>query len=130
MPPEAAVCMLSSPTVTVSETLPDSRAPPRMGMACPSGAMPMRRLKKSSVWLGSLNAAPPLLATVKAPAFSRKNGRFSGKNRLNRSRLICCWSTSTWAKSVLTVRSRATPEVTPYLRSPPKSPSIVVSRAP
>ena len=50
----------------------------------------MRRLKKSSVWPGSLKAAPPpLLATVKAPAFSRKNGRFSGKNRVKRSRLTC-----------------------------------------
>ena len=122
--------MFSSPTVTVSETLPDNRAPPTMGMARPSGAMPMRRLKNSSVWLGSLKAAPPLLATVKAPAFSRKKGRFSGKNRLNRSRFICCWSTSTWAKSVLTVRSRAMPDVTPYLRSPPMSPSIVAAPAP
>jgi len=34
-------------------------------------------------------------------AFSRKNGRFSGKSRLNRVRLICCSSTSTCAKSVL-----------------------------
>ena len=42
----------------------------------------MRRLKNSSVWLGSLKAAPPLLATVKAPAFSRKNGRFSGEEQI------------------------------------------------
>ena len=70
-------------------------------MACPASPMPMRRLKKRSVWPGSLNAAPPLLVTVKAPAFSRKNGRFSGKKSWNRSRLICWSSTSTWAKSVL-----------------------------
>ena len=75
--------------MTASVTFPDNRAPPTMGIGCPAGPMPMRRLKKSSVWPGSLKAAPPLLATVKAPAFSRKNGRFSGKNRVKRSRLIC-----------------------------------------
>ena len=43
----------------------------------------------------------PSCPTEKRPAFSRKNGRFSGKNRLNRSRLIRWSSTSTCAKSVL-----------------------------
>jgi len=38
------------------------------------------------------------LPTVNSPAFSRKNGRFSGKNRLKRSRLTCWSSTSTCAK--------------------------------
>ena len=37
----------------------------------------------------------------KMPRLSRKNSRFSGKNKGNRVRLICCSSTSTWAKSVL-----------------------------
>ena len=123
-PATASVCMFRKPTVTVSVTFPDSRAPPRIGMALPLSLMPIRRLKKSSVCAGSLKVAPPLLLTVKAPAFSRKNGRFSGKNRLKRSRLICCWSTSTCAKSVLYVTSSVRPDVTPYLRSPPMSPNV------
>jgi hypothetical protein len=39
--------------------------------------------------------------SVHIAAFSRKKSRFSGKNRLKRVRLICCWSTSTCEKSVL-----------------------------
>jgi hypothetical protein len=37
------------------------------------------------------------------PRLSRKNSRFSGKERLKRVRFTCCSSTSTWAKSVLNV---------------------------
>ena len=63
---------------------------------------------------------PPKL---NVPWFSRKNSRFSGKNRLKRVRLICCSSASTWAKSGLAVKSAVSPWVTPYLMSMPRSPS-------
>ena len=62
----------------------------------------------------------------KMPAFSRKNGRFSGKNRSKRVRLICSSSTSTWAKSVLNVASSVRLGVMPYLRSRPASRLISV----
>ena len=79
----------------------------------------MRRLKNSST--------SPGLPTVNSPAFSRKKGRFSGKNRLKRSRFTCWSSTSTCAKSVFTVPSRARLGVTVYFTSPPTSPSRVPS---
>ena len=85
--------MLMMPTLVRGDTRPDSRAPPTMGMARSSEPMPIALLKNTS-------ASPPM-PTENSPAFSRKNGRFSGKNRLKRSRLICCVSTSTCAKSVL-----------------------------
>ncbi len=62
--------------------------------------------------------APP---KAKSPAFSRKKSRFSGKNRLKRVRLICCSSASTWAKSVLTVKSAVRFWVMPYFASMPTS---------
>ena len=72
-------------------------------------------------------AKRPAVATPpkpKMPWFSRKNSRFSGKNRLKRVRLICCSSTSTCAKSGLTVKSAVTPCVTPSLTSsPPAAPT-------
>ena len=75
-PPTASVCMLTSPMLTESETLPETRAPPRIGISRPPGPMPIRRLKNSSVRARrSLAACRPLL-TVNAPAFSRKNGPF------------------------------------------------------
>ena len=58
-------------------------------------------------------------ANANVPRFSRKKSRFSGKNKLNRVRFTCCSSTSTCAKSVLTVTSTVKFCVTPYLRSPP-----------
>ncbi len=61
-------------------------------------------------------------AKSKMPRPSRKNSRFSGKNRLNRVRFTCCSSTSTCAKSVLTVKSAVRFWVTPYFRSTPISP--------
>ena len=57
------------------------------------------------------------------PRPSRKNSRFSGKNRLNRVRFTCCSSTSTWAKSVFQVRSAVRFWVMPYFTSRPPSPS-------
>ena len=51
------------------------------------------------------------------PEFSRKNSRFSGKNRLNRVRLTCCSSASACAKSGLTVTSSVSDGVTPYFAS-------------
>ncbi len=59
---------------------------------------------------------------AKVPWFSRKNSRFSGKKRLNRVRLICCSSASTWAKSVLYVKSAVRFRVIPYFASTPTSP--------
>src|SRR4029079_3294529 len=56
---------------------------------------------------------------------SRKKSRFSGKNRLKRVRFTCCSSISTWAKSVLTVRSSVMLLVRPYFASMPMSLSIL-----
>jgi hypothetical protein len=71
-------------------------------------------------------ATPP---NANVPWFSRKNSRFSGKNRLNRVRLICCSSASTWAKSVLTVRSALRFLVTAYLTSRPTAAPPAVGAA-
>ena len=57
------------------------------------------------------------------PLFSRKNSRFSGKYRLKRVRFTCCSSASTWAKSVLTVKSATRLSVSPYFTSMPAVPS-------
>ena len=115
----SSVCMLSSPML-VGPARPESRAPAMIGISSPFSPIPMRRLKNTS--------ASPELPTAKSPAFSRKNGRFSGKNRLKRSRFTCCSSTSTWAKSVLTVASSVRLGVTLYLASRPTSPKNFVSR--
>ena len=48
-----------------------------------------------------------------------KKSRFSGKKRLNLVRLICCRSSSTWAKSVRNVASTIRLRVSPYLKSKP-----------
>ena len=73
----------------------------------------MLRLKKNTSFgaelMRPLTPPPPprlLGPNLKIPEFSRKNSRFSGKNRLNRVRLICCSSASTWEKSVLYVKSQ------------------------
>src|SRR6266446_8142291 len=84
-----------------------------MGTGCPRVSMPMRRVKKRSTACG--------VPAEKMPAFSRKKGRFSGKNNGKRVRFVRCSSTSTCAKSVLYVRSRVKLGVTPYLISPPTS---------
>ena len=117
-PSTASVCMLIMPTVRSSVTLPERRAPAWIGICVPASLIPIRRLKNSSVW-PSWRPLADWLFTVKMPAFSRKNGRFSGKNRLKRSRLICWSSTSTCAKSVLNVPSRVRPELMLYFRSAP-----------
>ncbi len=89
------------------------RAPARIGMGRPFAERPMRRVKKRSTSWGAPN--------WKVCAFSRKNGRFSGKNRGNRVRLTCCSSDSTWAKSVFTVKSAVMLGVTPHFTSTPTS---------
>ena len=71
------------------------------------------------------NAPVPAPPKANSPWFSRKNSRFSGKNRLNRVRLTCCSSASTCAKSVFTVRSAVRFWVTPYFTSMPPSPPIL-----
>ena len=111
------VCMFSAPMLKLP-TLPVSRPPPTMGTVRPA-CRPMRRLKKTSGASlparvpGGPCSRPPLLAPKpvpstlgpapksKMPRASRKNSRFSGKNRLKRVRFTCCSSTSTCAKSVL-----------------------------
>ena len=50
---------------------------------------------------GAPRCAAARRRTRTVPWFSRKNSRFSGKNRLKRVRLTCCSSASTCAKSVL-----------------------------
>ena len=61
--------------------------------AAPTAERPMRREKNRSICCG--------LPNWNVDAFSRKNGRFSGKNRSKRVRLTCSSSASTCAKSVL-----------------------------
>ena len=73
-------------------SFPERRPPPWIGTWVPFGEMPIRRLKKRS------EPRPP---TENIPAFSRKNGRFSGNEMLKRVRLVWTSSTSTCAKSVL-----------------------------
>jgi hypothetical protein len=111
----AFVCMSMSPTFH-PRTFPEMRAPATIGICSPVLAMPMRREKKRST--------SPLFPAVKRPAFSRKKGRFSGKNNEKRSRFTCWSSTSTCAKSVFTVASRVSEGVMEYFRSPPTSPPV------
>ena len=134
----SSVWMLMAPTLK-SPTLPVSRPPPRIGTVRPAWSRPIRRLKKrvgaspgGNTPGGALRIPraeppkPPKPATrpkSKMPWLSRKNSRFSGKNRLNRVRLICCSSTSTCAKSVLKVKSAVRFSVRPYFTSTPPFPS-------
>jgi hypothetical protein len=52
---------------------------------------------------------------------SRKKSRFSGKEISKRVRFTCCSSASTWAKSVLTVKSANRLSLTPSFTSSPAS---------
>ncbi len=70
-----------------------------------------------------MGVSPPPPPKLNVRWFSRKNSRFSGKNKLNRVRFTCCSSASTCAKSVLMVTSAVRFCVTPYLTSSPISPS-------
>ena len=93
--------IFSAPTV-YRPALPVSRPPARIGTGFPL-FNPIRRLKNI---IGTLLAPLPAevlppLPNEKMPWPSRKNSRFSGKNRVKRVRLTCCSSSSTWAKSVL-----------------------------
>src|SRR5213592_578928 len=108
-----SVKICSAPTVK-SPTRPVTRPPPRIETGWPRVSMPMRRVKNRSTACG--------VPAEKMPAFSRKNGRFSGKKSGKRVRLVRCSSTSTCAKSVLYVRSSVRLGVTPNLSSPPTSP--------
>ena len=118
--PTSAVCMFSAPTFR-PPALPLSRPPPMIGTSSPFSSSPIRRLKNRS------SSCP--LPMVNSSEFSWKNGRFSGNRRLKRVRLICCVSTSTCAKSVLTVASRFRLGVMPNLASRPMSPSKSVGVA-
>ncbi len=112
------VWMFRRPTFQLPPTLPLSRPPPRMSIGCDVPAAPerpMRREKNRSTACGCPN--------WKVVAFSRKNGRFSGKNRSKRVRLTCSSSASTCAKSVFTVTSIVRLGVTPHFRSTPTSAS-------
>jgi len=68
------------------DRVPVSLPPPIIGTGTPSGPTPILLLKNISI-SGPKN--PPPVPTEKRPAFSKKKARFSGKNRLNLSRLIC-----------------------------------------
>ncbi len=103
--------------MSLRPTFPVSRAPPRIGTLPPLSERPIRRLKKRST-IRLKGVAEPMLNW---PAFSRKKSRFSGKKSGNRVRFTCSSSTSACAKSVLTVTSRFSPAVMPYLRSRPTS---------
>ena len=124
--PSAAVA--SVPTVSrprfQAPARPVRRAPTSMGTSSPR-SRPMRLEKKAFISGGCMppGAGGP---NSKMPAFSRKNSRFSGKKREKRVRLTCCWSTSTWAKSVLYVRSSVNDLVSPHFRSIPPSMSSSV----
>src|SRR5258705_12533416 len=126
--------MFSAPT-EYAPWRPLRRVPPRIGSACPSSDKPIRREKNRRIsWIWLVRPAPklpppPLLRSSpkeKIPWFSRKKSRFSGKNRLKRVRFTCCSSASTCEKSVLTVKSHTSPDVTPYFTSTPpwKSPAV------
>jgi hypothetical protein len=62
----------------------------------------------------------------KMEAFSRKNGRFSGKNSSKRVRFTCSLSASTCAKSVFTVTSAVSLGVIPHFTSRPTSPVVLL----
>src|SRR5689334_169156 len=65
--------------------------------------------------------APSLQSMLKrnVPEPSTKNGRRSGKNVSNASRLTTAGSASTWPKSGLTVAVKVRPGVTAYFKSRP-----------
>ena len=67
--------------------------PPGIGTAFPPGDIPILRLKRRSAACG--------VPARNVPAFSRKNGRFSGKKSGKRVRLVRCSSTS---EKVWTIR--------------------------
>ena len=121
IPSGESVTICRSPSV-VPPTRPVRRPPPRIGSGIPAAEMPMRRVKKRSTACG--------VPAEKTPAFSRKNGRFSGKKIGKRVRLTRWSSTSTCAKSVFAVRSSVSAGVTPYLISPPISVGVVVAPTP
>ena len=110
--------------------LPVSRPPAWIGIdAAPS--RPMRRLK-NSYGVSPIAGAERRLAAPgereRSPGPSRKKSRFSGKNRLKRVRFTCCSSTSTCAKSVLSVKSAVRFCVTPYFASTPSARRVVRRR--
>ncbi len=71
-----------------------------------------------------------LIGVWKYPAFSRKNGRFSGKNTSKRWLIVTCGSSdSTWLKSGLAVRSIVTASCATNLASMPARPSVLWSKA-
>ena len=87
----SSVCMLSTPRLTPL-TLPVRRPPATM--------------HDRAVFVEADPAAEEqielfVLADREEAGVWKKKERFSGKRRLNRDRLICSVSTSTWAKSVL-----------------------------
>ena len=88
--------------------VPTGADPPTIGIGVPVSLRPIVRLKNGTRSLVVLtNAVLALVAPPiwNAPWFSRKNSRFSGKNRLKRVRFTCCVSTSTCEKSVRHVPS-------------------------
>jgi len=91
--------------------LPETRAPPRIGITSPSSAMPMRRLKTQIHFAGIAHGEEPGVLEEERPLLR--------KEQVEASRLICWSSTSTCAKSVFTVPSSARLGVRLYFRSTP-----------
>ena len=103
---------------------PVKRAPANTGTA-PSSATPMRLEKNNRNGGGSQLFRQPI---SKMPAFSRKKSRLSGKKRSKRVRFTCSSSTSTCAKSVLSVASNSRPGRISNFTSSPRSSWPSVSR--
>ena len=83
--------------------------------------------RRARVLAAALHAAaaagPPVpadpFAKLNVSAPSRKKSRFSGNSTLNRVRFTSCWSSSTCAKSVLTVKSATSVCRMPHFTSNP-----------
>jgi len=70
-----------------------------------------------------------LMGVSKKLAFSRKKGRFSGKNTSKRwFTVFCGWSDSTWLNSGFTVRSNTSLSRRTNLASSPRSPLDAFSK--
>ena len=103
--------------ISKSPIFPVNLPPALIGTIWPC-SRPMRRLKNI---VGTSKVRGEVKSKLPSP--SRKNSRFSGKNKLNLVRFTWRSSTSTWAKSVLYVKSAVRLFVRPSFTSSPASPS-------
>ena len=98
---------------------PDSLPPAIRSTGSPVDDKPMLREKKGLPFssdcrekVGALVSPPLMRPNSKISDSRRKKPRFSGKNRLNRSRFTCRVSTSVAEKSVFSVMEALSPGVT------------------